>query len=182
MLYVIFVIDERKDGFLMKQGVIGIVRDEESNQIILVKRRDIPIWVLPGGGIDLGETPEDAVVREILEETGLTAVIVRKTAEYFPLNKLCSLTHVYECKPVGGELKLTDETRAIRSFPSNDLPKSFLFVHKDWLDDANKSFPYVIKAPITQVTYWELAKFFLFHPVVVFRALLARFGCPLNTK
>ena len=36
-------------------------------------------WTLPGGGIDFGEDPEDAVVREFIEETGLT-VKVRKLA------------------------------------------------------------------------------------------------------
>ena len=34
-----------------------------------------PVWVLPGGGLDFGESPERAVVRELGEETGLTGEV-----------------------------------------------------------------------------------------------------------
>ncbi len=34
-----------------------------------------PVWVLPGGGLDFGESPESAVVRELGEETGLTGEV-----------------------------------------------------------------------------------------------------------
>jgi len=45
-----------------------------SNGILLVKRDKDPgegLWSIPGGLIELGETQEDAVVREVLEETGI---------------------------------------------------------------------------------------------------------------
>lgn len=58
-----------------------VVRDEK---ILMVQtfRRGRYIWELPGGGIEKGETPEEAALRELQEECGLTGVINR------PLNTL----------------------------------------------------------------------------------------------
>jgi 8-oxo-dGTP diphosphatase len=47
---------------------------DEAGRLLLIKRRNEPgagLWSLPGGRIEAGETDEQAVVREILEETGL---------------------------------------------------------------------------------------------------------------
>lgn len=43
---------------------------DNHQKLLLVKRRDVPVWVFPGGGIEKGETPERAVVREVFEESG----------------------------------------------------------------------------------------------------------------
>ena len=58
-----------------------VVRDEK---ILMVQtfRRGRLFWELPGGGIEAGETPEEAALRELQEECGLTGVISR------PLNTL----------------------------------------------------------------------------------------------
>lgn len=45
------------------------------NSVLLVRRAQAPLageWSLPGGAVELGETLEDAIVREVAEETGLT--------------------------------------------------------------------------------------------------------------
>lgn len=166
----------------MKESAIGIVHGATPQEIILVKRRDVPIWVLPGGGIDSGESPEDAVVREVFEETGLHVRVIRKTGEYTPLNRLSALTHVFECERFGGELCVTEETRGAQSFSRDRLPSSFFFVHHDWLKDADQNKTSLVKKPISQVTYWNLFKFFIKHPLLVLRALIARIGFPLNTR
>lgn len=50
-------------------GAIGITFNKKG-QLLLVKRRDIPIWVMPGGRIEPNETPQKAAIRESFEESG----------------------------------------------------------------------------------------------------------------
>ena len=60
-------------------GVGGVVLDAEG-RVVLVRRRFEPLagcWSLPGGAVDVGETLEAAVAREVLEETGLEVVVDR---------------------------------------------------------------------------------------------------------
>jgi 8-oxo-dGTP pyrophosphatase MutT (NUDIX family) len=53
-----------------------------SDHILLVKARDKSHWQLPGGRLESGESSVDAVVREVREETGLRAEVVRLTGRY----------------------------------------------------------------------------------------------------
>ncbi len=54
----------RAYGVLIRDGRIVLVRSSNP-------RHDPPLWWLPGGGIDFGESPETTVLREFREETGL---------------------------------------------------------------------------------------------------------------
>lgn len=71
---------ERESREYPKRPVVGVggvvVRD---GAVLLVKRAVEPLrgrWSLPGGAVELGETLEDAVARELKEETNLTVRVV----------------------------------------------------------------------------------------------------------
>jgi 8-oxo-dGTP diphosphatase len=59
---------------------VGAIISDASGRLLLIKRGHEPgkgLWSLPGGRVEAGETDEQAVVREVLEETGLTVAVGR---------------------------------------------------------------------------------------------------------
>lgn len=56
-------------------SAFAVIRRGDS--VLLVKPRSKHCWNLPGGRLDSDETPLQAVIREVWEETGLKAMIVR---------------------------------------------------------------------------------------------------------
>lgn len=166
----------------MKEAAVGVVFSDDKHSILLVKRRDVPVWVLPGGGIDLDESPTFAVCREILEETGFRVTIARQVAIYTPLNRLSAKTYLFECQIQSGSATTTDETQDIRFFRLDLLPRNLFIVHRDWLEDVLANNPAVIEKTINRVTYWNVLKYLVRHPLHIFRYLLSRCGFAINSK
>jgi 8-oxo-dGTP pyrophosphatase MutT (NUDIX family) len=165
----------------MKPCALAVVFNPEKTEVLLTKRRDVPLWVLPGGGIENEEAPEAAVLREVFEETGLTVEIERKSGEYYPINWLTSHTHLFECRVVEGLMRLSNETCNVNFFPLSHLPNPLFELHKVWLNDCCKEPKKTVRKPIAQVTYKNLFIYFLKHPIIVIRLFLARFGLPINS-
>lgn len=166
---------------LQEESVCSITFSPNRKEILLIKRRDVPVWVLPGGGIDKGETPESAAARETEEETGYKVTLARKVAEYTPLCRLSRFTHFYECQINSGKAILTSETQGVAFFPIDKLPP-MPPPYTDWIKDALLEEASLIEKKIYEVTYWNLLKHALLHPILVARFLLARLGVPINDK
>src|SRR3989339_496231 len=96
-------------------GSFGIIFSDKRNKVLLVKRRDIPIWVLPGGGIEKDETPEQATIREVFEETGYAVEIAKQVGRYKHPKKM-KTTYIYECSIRSGDKTLSNESKAIEEF------------------------------------------------------------------
>ena len=62
---------------------VGVMLVNETGEAFVGQRIDseVPAWQMPQGGIDAGETPRDAALRELEEETGVTADLVTVEAE-----------------------------------------------------------------------------------------------------
>lgn len=165
----------------MNSSAIGIVFDQGNEQVLLVKRCDVPVWVFPGGGIEEGESPEEAVVREVREETGLSVEISRKIGEYTPINRLSNYTHVFECRVIDGDLSTGEETRNLGFFPFREPPYPFLHVHQYWLDDALIFSNEVIKNEVKGTSWLHFCRFLITHPVLMGRYLLSWVGLTINS-
>ncbi|MGD9526850.1 MAG: NUDIX hydrolase [Dehalococcoidia bacterium] len=92
-------------------SVAGIViRDD--GRILAIQRRDNAHWEPPGGVLELDETFEAGVRREVLEETGVEVDVERLTGVYKNMPRgIVAL--VFRCRPQGIALTSTDEARRV---------------------------------------------------------------------
>lgn len=164
----------------MNESVAGIVFNSSYKEVLLIKRRDVPVWVLPGGGIDPGESPEEAVLRELFEESGFHVKILRKVAQYEPRNRLARRTHFFECCIESGSATKGNESRDVRFFPIEELPQ-MPPPYASWIRDALKRCPSILYKDIEGVSYWIFFKLLLCHPLLVGRFILSRLGWHYNS-
>ena len=119
-----------------------IIKDQK---ILLVKRKNDPFkdkWALPGGFVEYGEKTEDAVIREVLEETGLRTKITQLAGVYSDPNRDPrghTITIVYMLDIIGGELKAGDDASDVKFFNAEELPK-LSFDHDKIIDETLQRF------------------------------------------
>jgi ADP-ribose pyrophosphatase YjhB (NUDIX family) len=166
----------------MKCSCLATIFVEERKKVLLIKRRDVPVWVLPGGGVEPEEPPQEAIVREVMEETNLTVEVERKIAVYHPVNRLTHPTHLFSCRIVSGSIQATQESEEVGFFDLKSLPKDLFFIHRDMIKQALQNLEGVQNLKFTQVTYLALAKYFIQRPLHVVRFLLSQAGFPINKK
>ena len=117
-------------------GAFAIIFDEQG-RVLLCHRRDKDLWNLPGGGVESGELPTDAVIREVQEETGLEAVVERLVGVYGKYFR-DELVFAFTCRGVGGELIETDESDACSFFAVDEIPPNTPPKHVERILDAKK--------------------------------------------
>ncbi len=114
-------------------GVYALIFDEE--RVVLAHRREKDWWNLPGGGMEIGETVEEAIYREVREETGLEVQVERLVGVYSKPQKQ-EVVLTFRCKVIGGSLQATEESRACRFFSPDALPRNTLPKHRERIADA----------------------------------------------
>lgn len=159
-------------------GGAGVFAFNKVGELLLVKRRDVPMWVLPGGHIEEEETPEAAAIREAKEESGFEVEIVRKVAEYKHHDG--RINHIYEAMVVGGKATLSRESKEVSFFRTDQLPELRHPHISKWLKDLNQKEREVIKKDYIGVTNMQALKEFRRHPGLVIRFFLVKMGIHIN--
>ena len=119
-------------GLLLVPGVAAVIRDSEG-RILLQEKSSGEGWSLPAGAIEPGESPEEAIRREVREETGFLVEPCEILGVYggsafryaYPNGDAVEYTVVlYRCVPIktpGGPFD--GETRSLRYFAESEMPK-----------------------------------------------------------
>lgn len=119
----------RRPLLLVGAGVLVV---DEQNRLLLQRRSDDGLWGIPGGGVEPGESVEEAAQREVREETGL-AVESLTLFGVFSGPELCHtypngdqaaiVSVVYLARGVAGALATSaDESLELRYFRPDELP------------------------------------------------------------
>jgi ADP-ribose pyrophosphatase YjhB (NUDIX family) len=98
------------------------------NRILLVQESEDGAWSLPGGWADVGESPAEATVREVREESGYETRAVKLLAVYdrnrhgHPPIPFHAYKLFFRCELIGGEPALSNETTGVDWFGEDRLP------------------------------------------------------------
>lgn len=108
-----------------------ILTFDAENRVLLVRHGDVKRWTTPGGAIEPGESPADAAVREMWEETGLEVELTQILGVYggpefntrYSNGDLVTFTMiVFEGKEIGGTLQPDgEETLEVRYFDRSEI-------------------------------------------------------------
>ena len=126
--------------------VDAAIISRQDQKILLILRKHDPFagkWAFPGGFMDMDETPEEAVVRELEEETHITGVALKQFKTYGALGRdprgrtistlfLGFVEHSTDVKAKGG-----DDAAEARWFPLNAVP-GLAFDHGEIFEEVEE--------------------------------------------
>lgn len=109
-----------------KVDVRGVVIREDA--ILLVKERSDGAWSLPGGWADVYDSPSEATVREVWEESGYHTRVTKLLALYdrnkqgHPPHPFHTYKIFFRCEIIGGEAAASHETEEVGFFEEDAIP------------------------------------------------------------
>ena len=120
----------------------------EDGRVLLTQRNDFPVWCLPGGGVDPGESLAQAALREMREETGLDVRLERLVGAYSRPLWMGRGYHVavFSAVVVGGKLlPQPGEVVDIQYFDADALP-FLLWGQRQRIEDAIAGVTGIVRA------------------------------------
>src|SRR5258708_18902879 len=120
-------------------GVAAFICNDQG-EVLLQRRSDNNQWGLPGGAMEPGEEPADAVIREVWEETGFEVIPEKIIGVYsgpylhgfYPNGDEYQVFGIiFACRQIGGELSIDhdNESLELKYFQSDDLPMTIMPHH-----------------------------------------------------
>lgn len=116
---------------LLVPSVAAVIHDDAGN-LLLQEKASGEGWSLPAGAIEPGETPQEAVIREVMEETGLVVSLTsilgvfggRGFRYIYPNgHQVEYVVTLFKCQVLKGGGAWTDtETKSVRYFAKDDMP------------------------------------------------------------
>ncbi|NBA86781.1 NUDIX domain-containing protein [Emticicia sp. CRIBPO] len=126
---------------------VAVAIFNDKGEVLLQKRRDVNQWCIISGHVEFGESVQEAVLREIWEETSVSGEIIRFLGVY---SSPASQTYHYKDRTVQYitsyfEARLTapliagyhnEETEELKFFPLDHIPENLATINPFWLSDA----------------------------------------------
>ncbi len=128
---------------LLEIPSVSVILRDADGRVLLVRQADGGAWSTPGGAVEPLESPSDAAVREMWEETGLHVRLKRLVGvfggeefvvEYANGDKTSYAMIVFEAERIGGSLRTeTEETTDARYFSRSEVSAG---TAPRWLDEV----------------------------------------------
>lgn len=147
-----------KNGFTYKYARAALTVDavvfgvgDDGLKILLIKRKELDLsvppgeqafpghWALPGGFVDVGESLDDAVKRELREETGMTDVYLEQLYTFGdpdrdPREHVVDVSYLALVRPADHLVAAASDASDARWFPVDALPDKMAFDHRKIFD------------------------------------------------
>ena len=140
--YIVWIREKVGHDQIFLNFAVACITDDEG-KILLQKRASSDIWGFPGGALEIGESAEEAVKREVEEETGLRVAVdslIGVYTKYFDIypngDEAQTIVFFFQCSTVGGKLHIDrEETFDLVFFDPHNAPQLFNQQHRDMLAD-----------------------------------------------
>ncbi len=95
-------------GYVTPKVAVGAVVGDDQGRILLVQRADSGVWLYPTGWADVGYSPAEVVLKEVAEETGINAEVIRPLAILdgmrMGFTRIPMYSLVFHCRAIDGSL------------------------------------------------------------------------------